>query len=123
MMATGVVRLVADTELKDINGTPLCAGRVAYSTGLGDRRVSNFVDLTVWGKSAETFSKHFGKGDPVFISGELSSREYEDKVYWGIKVLSWSFIPRTKDKGKKKETEAEAEAPFAGVADPDDLPF
>ena len=124
MIVTGIVRLTKDPEMRETKGgATLCSSRGAYNTGFGDYKAAHFIDLTVWGKMGESFGKHMGKGDPVFITGELSSREHEDKTYWGISVSSWSFVPKTKDKPVQAGSGGRDGEMWDNPADPDDLPF
>ncbi len=36
-----------------------------------------FLDLVLFGKSAENFVQYCGKGDPVLVSGRISQRRWE----------------------------------------------
>ena len=38
-----------------------------------------FVDLTAFGKQAETLAKYVGKGSPLFVEGRLQYSTWEDK--------------------------------------------
>ena len=38
---------------------------------------STFVDVTVWGRTAEVMSEYLGKGSPVFIEGRLKLDSWE----------------------------------------------
>jgi single-strand DNA-binding protein len=51
-----------------------------YSTDNGERREeTTFVDVTVWGRQAETASEYLKKGRPVFVEGRLQMDTWEDK--------------------------------------------
>jgi len=39
----------------------------------------SFLDVTVWGKTAEFAEKYFDKGSAITVEGELTSREYQTK--------------------------------------------
>lgn len=76
-------RLTRDPELKYIaNGTALCKLGLAvnkkYTTKAGDKREETlFMNVTVWGKSAEWCVEHLKKGYPVLVSGRLTQNEWE----------------------------------------------
>jgi single-strand DNA-binding protein len=36
-----------------------------------------FIDLTAWGKQAETIAQYADKGDPLLIEGRLTQRSWE----------------------------------------------
>ena len=55
-----------------------------------------FIDCTVWGKSGETFSRHFNKGDAVTISGRLDLEQWESSdgvkhSKHAVNVEQWEF--------------------------------
>jgi single-strand DNA-binding protein len=65
-------------------GTPvvdlgLAINRV-YSTDDGQKREDvTFVDVTLWGRTAEIAQQYLHKGSPVFIEGRLQLDTWEDK--------------------------------------------
>jgi len=79
-------RLTRDPELQFIaNGTALCKLGLAvsrkYKTKEGSPKEETlFVNVTVWGKSAEWVNGHIKKGYPVMVQGRLTSNEWEDKT-------------------------------------------
>lgn len=38
-----------------------------------------FIDLVLFGKSAENFGQYCGKGDPVLVHGRIQQRRWEDQ--------------------------------------------
>lgn len=77
--------LTRDPELKYLsNGNPLCKLGLAVSrkfkTKDGDLREETlFINVTVWGKSAEFCGENLKKGRPVLVEGRLRSNDWEDK--------------------------------------------
>ena len=70
-------RLVADTELKTTqSGKKVCSFRIAVSNGKD--RPSYFFTCVAWNGTAENISKYFSKGSMIALSGNLTSRNYED---------------------------------------------
>src|SRR5215831_20558331 len=52
----------------------------AYTTDSGDKREEvTFVDVTLWGRTAEVASEYLKKGRPVFIEGRLQMDTWDDK--------------------------------------------
>ena len=80
---TLVGRLTRDPELRHTGGgDPICSIRLAVSsrsrdeTGhWGDR--SNYFDVTVFGRQAETASTYLAKGRRIGVDGRLSWREWQ----------------------------------------------
>ena len=80
---TLVGRLTRDPELRHTQGgDPVCSIRLAVSRrardeagGWGDR--SNYFDITVFGRQAETASTYLAKGRRIGVNGRLSWREWQ----------------------------------------------
>src|SRR5262244_3855986 len=52
----------------------------AYTTDSGEKREEvTFVDVTLWGRTAEVASEYLKKGRPVFIEGRLQLDSWDDK--------------------------------------------
>lgn len=49
------------------------------TTENGWREENQWHNIVVWGKSAETVSKKIQKGDIVYVEGEVTYRNYENK--------------------------------------------
>ena len=74
-----VGRLTQDAELRySINGTPITRGRIAIHDGVDaqGRELSTFVDIVVFGQSAEPFGAYARKGRMVGITGRLRIRSW-----------------------------------------------
>ena len=100
LLLTG--NLVGDPELTDTkNGKSLVkvalANNDSYLTESGDREtITNFVDLQLWGKSAEALAKHGKKGQELFIEGQVRQERWTDKQGANhsrlvVRVDSWQF--------------------------------
>ena len=69
-------RLTAHPELRYTNdGKAVLSMRVAIN-GRNDR--TDYIDVTVWGKHAETVAEHKTKGDQVSVAGRLTSNDWTD---------------------------------------------
>src|SRR5262245_65571953 len=52
----------------------------AYTTDSGEKREEvTFVDVTLWGRTAEVASEYLKKGRPVFVEGRLQMDTWDDK--------------------------------------------
>src|SRR3954447_3834658 len=57
----------------------LAVNRV-YTTDSGEKREeATFVDVTLWGRTAEIAGEYLKKGRPVFIEGRLQLDTWDDK--------------------------------------------
>ena len=76
--------LCANPDLKYIaSGTAVCNLRLAvnnkYTTASGEKRESVlFIDVTAWGKQAESAAEYLEKGSKILVEGELRQREWND---------------------------------------------
>lgn len=77
--------LCADAELRHTpKGTAVADVRLAINRKSKDqngdlREEVVFVDVTLWGKTAENVSKYVGNGSPIFIEGRLQLDQWEDR--------------------------------------------
>jgi single-strand DNA-binding protein len=65
-------------------GSAVCDLGVAvnrgYTTDSGEKREEvTFVDVTLWGRTAEVASEYLKKGRPVFVEGRLQMDTWDDK--------------------------------------------
>jgi single-strand DNA-binding protein len=82
-----VGRLWNDVELRYTStGKAVCNLPIVFSKRVKDRETgewrdagSLFVKGTAWEKLAEHCAESLSKGDEIFVSGELSMREYDRK--------------------------------------------
>jgi single-strand DNA-binding protein len=67
-----------------------------------------FVDVTAWGKQAETLTQYVKKGRPLLIEGRLELEQWDDKETnekrqrLAVVLESFTFLPD--GKGKPTET-------------------
>jgi len=78
-------RLTREVELrKTPAGKPVAeisvANRRKFKTEAGEEREETlFVDVTLWGRSAETTAEFCTTGSPVLVTGRLSLDSWDDK--------------------------------------------
>ena len=76
-------RLVADVEVKKTSSGSSVAGvRLAVDRIRKDdqgNKITDFFDVTLWGKSAEFAGQYLGKGRLVAVTGSLQVRSWTDK--------------------------------------------
>ena len=68
-----------DAELKTVGAGSVLNFAVANSIGFGDKKVTLWLDCALWGKRGESVAQYLKKGQSVFVSGELTTREYQAK--------------------------------------------
>ena len=114
-------RLTRDPELRHTgSGTAVCSFTVAVPNGFGENQTADFVPCVAWGNTAVFVSKYFSKGTMIIVSGNISTRVWEDKeqkkhYIREVTVSEASFGERKKDNP--------ADEGYVEIETPDDLPF
>jgi single-strand DNA-binding protein len=110
--------LVADPTLRETNsGTPVASATIAnnefFNDGDGERQqVTTFADVTVWGKSGESFASLAKKGQEVIIEGQLRRNDWESNdgqkhSKHFIKAESWQFTQYRRQEESTENASAE----------------
>jgi len=87
LIATASGALGKDAEYKRTQGdAEFCSFSVATENGYGDRKVTQWVDVTKWGKGSEGLTKLLTKGRSVTVIGELTTREHNGKTYLQLRA-------------------------------------
>lgn len=129
-------RLTQDPELRETkNGTPLMSLRIVVNDpvknaeGQWDQK-PNFINVTLFGPSAENLSKTLVKGSRIAVDGRLSWREWTTDQ--GVRGQAVDVVAQNVHYlDTKAETEARRErnsspepvAVGSGPSNEDDLPF
>lgn len=125
-------RLTRDPELKYLqgSGTPVANFSVAVDrefTGKDGKKEVDFIDIQVWGKSAENCSNYISKGSKVAIQGSLridtyQNQEGEKRKITKVNAVRVQFLD-SKNNNNNNNNEKSFEQPqFQEVPD-GDIPF
>src|SRR5580704_9410595 len=120
-----VGNLTADPELRYTpNAKAVLSASLAnnesYTDAQGnDQKITTFVNLEVWGKPAENFSKLVKKGQELFVEGKLRMDEWTDKqtsarrtrLY--VLVENWQFTQYKRQEETTPDAAAPSPAPSA----------
>ena len=128
-----VGRLTRDVELKYIqgSGTPVANFAIAVDrefTGKDGKKEVDFIDIQVWGKSAENCATYIGKGSLVAIQGSIRVDSYQDQDGNSRKITRVNanrvqFLDSKKDKQVNNVIPDGQFGNFQEVDDTDDIPF
>ena len=108
-----VGRLTKDLELRYIagNGTPVANFVLAVDrefTGKDGKKETDFLNIQVWGKSAENCANYIGKGSLVAVQGSIIIEKYEKdgerRTFTKINANKVQFLDSKKDKQAKEFT-------------------
>ena len=127
-------RLTKDVELKYIQGTgtPVANFAIAVDrefTGKDGKKEVDFIDIQVWGKSAENCCNYIGKGSLVGVQGSIRIDLYQNKEGENRKItrVNANRVQFLDTKRSEQENKANANAleytGFQQIDDNDDIPF
>ena len=115
-------RMTTDIEIKEAS-TDTKVGNFGFVTnnGFGDKKKAIFIDVTVWGKTAEFVDGYFKKGSEILIEGRLDfdqweSKEGEKRSKLYVTAEKVSFV------GGKVDKLEEVKKSVVVISD-DDIPF
>ena len=127
-----VGRLTRDVELKYIqgSGTPVANFAIAVDrefSGKDGKKETDFIDIQVWGKSAENCANYIGKGSLVAIQGSIRVDNYQDQEGNNRKITRVNanrvqFLDSKKNKQENNPMPGFEPQGFQNITD-DDIPF
>jgi len=120
-------------------GSAVCDLGVAvnrsYTTDSGEKREEvTFVDVTLWGRTAEVASEYLKKGRPVFVEGRLQMDTWDDKqtgqkrtrlrvVADNMQLLGGRPPGGAEPPGDSRQTSAPPKKSPSSEPDEDEIPF
>lgn len=70
-------RIGKDAETRTAGSSEATSFTVAVDTGFGDKKITNWIDCTIWGDRGKKLAPHLKKGTPVTVTGEGGLRSWE----------------------------------------------
>lgn len=143
-MANGVNKVIIvgnlgrDPEVRYTNnGKAVCNLRVAATerTKKGDEWVDHteWVNVVVFGRSAENCGQYLAKGRQVYVEGKLREKKWQDKdgidrwstevVSFQVLFLSGSHEEPTGDRNRRRASKQPADGAHDDGFSDEDLPF
>jgi single-strand DNA-binding protein len=104
----GVGYLVADLESREVGDKLVANGAIAISRKYAIDK-TDFINISIWGKSAEFAMKYATKGTMIAISGELQIEKKNDKIYTRVNVEDFKFWNNKKEPDEPKQDKADKE--------------
>ena len=76
-------RLTTDPELRNTQGgtavTSFCIASERSYIPKGGEKQTDFIDVVAWQHLAETICRHWKKGQPIIVEGQIQTRSYTDR--------------------------------------------
>jgi len=92
------------------SGEPVAGWSLAVDSGYGEKKQTLWIDCSLWGKRAESLSEYIRKGAQLGVTGELGTREHENKTYLTLRVANVTLVGKRED-GEKQHSSRQAPAP------------
>lgn len=117
------------------NGDAVLGFSVALSSGYGDKKVTTWLNCSIFGKRAESLEAYVKKGTQVAVSGEFLARPYKDasgneKLSLDVRVSDLTLIGGASNTQNETKTASEKKSPKEQNNQPkefsdfeDDIPF
>ena len=127
-------RLTKDPEVRytQTNNTAVASFSLAVNRRFvkeGEERQADFINIVVWGKTAEFCSNYFRKGMQIALVGRIQTRNWEDdqgqKHYVTEVVAEEVFFADSKREQQEPQSDMQFENNLNQTADlmSDNLPF
>lgn len=118
-----VGRLTRDPDVyQSKDGKPIVKMSVACDDGFGEKKKTNYIPVTAFGKTAEFCSNYLGRGRLVCVEGKIQTGSYEKQD--GTKVSTFDVLADSiqgLDKPKEGATKGATPSGFTQVDA--DIPF
>ena len=122
-------RLTRDPELRYTpNGKAVASFSLAVDRGRTNaqgEKETDFIDIVVWDKQAETCANYLGKGRLVAVEGRLQIRSYETQD--GQKRKAAEVVAQNvrflDSKGKSAQAAGDASSDLGSEVSDDEVPF
>ncbi len=125
-----LIRLGKDAELKQAGQTEILSLYAAYDVGFGDKKKTQWIGLTMFGKRAAQVAHMMTKGTLIMATmDEVQVEEYNGKSYLKAKLVEFKFAggkkPDSQDSepAPRQQRAAPKPAPGNDFYDGSDLPF
>ena len=119
----GIGNLTREPELVQGTQKPLCRLNMAVNDNYVDKdgnRAVEFLNVIVWGKTAENCVKFLNKGSKISVVGKVQTRKWEDEkgnTKFAVEVVAQEIEYLSLKKKEEKREE------FEPIDDPDSLPL
>ncbi len=129
-MLIELIRLGKDAELKQAGQTEILSLYAAYDVGFGDKKKTQWIGLTMFGKRAAQVAGMMTKGTLIMATmDEVQVEEYNGKSYLKAKLVEFKFAAgkrsdnQDSEPAPRQQRAAPQPAPVDDFDDGSDLPF
>ncbi len=84
-------RMSADAEVRQAGGNEVTSFNLAVDQGWGDKKVTNWFRVSIWGKKGSGAAPYLLKGSQITVVGELEIGTYNDKPQYNIRTSDFTM--------------------------------
>lgn len=123
-MFSNVFRLGKDAVVRHTqNGDAVCTLSLCYTFGYKDKKTSQWIEGTIFGKTAEALEPYLTKGKQVYaMLDDVHNEEYEGKTRLKGRILKITLLSDNNSAEIKPKEVKQKEAKQLSDID-DDMPF
>lgn len=87
-----VGRLTRDPESTTYGENTVCRFAVACDDGFGDKKTTDFFNVSAWGKMGASVQQYTKKGSVVLVEGKMKMSKKESVTYWELRADNVRFL-------------------------------
>lgn len=114
-----------DPVLRSTNGDSVLGFSVASTAYANGEKVTQWVDVSVWGKRAQALSTLISKGSKVTVVGSGSLSEHNGKTYLKVRAFEVELQGGGQQQGERQARQPASAPPAQSEPPPldDDIPW
>ncbi len=123
---SAVGRIGRDAEVRYTqSGTALTVFPLAVDDGIGDKKVTTWIDCAMWGERGTKVAEHIRKGDQLFVKGSIRLETYTtkdgvEKSNVAMRIEDLQFVGPKRDQAPAQQAAPARPAPSRPSAPPSD---
>ena len=118
-------RVTKDIEMRVISETQMAVAKFSIAIDRqvtkGKEKQTDFINIAVFGKTAEACEKYTAKGKMIAIQGRIQTGSYKNKE--GVNIYTTDVIADKVEFVQWKDKEEQIPEGFAAMDETDSLPF
>lgn len=90
---TAIGRVGRDAVVRHTQaGKAVTGWSLAVESGFGDKKVTTWLDCSMWGERGPKVADYIRKGDRLGVTGEIATREHDGKTYVTLNVSDVTLL-------------------------------
>ncbi len=110
-------RLGKNPETRQAGGKNVTQFSLAVNDGTKQNPHTTWFNCTAWEKTGDMIAQYASKGELLFVSGQMKSRDYTDKngqerTVWELTVRDFTLMPKQEATRASVSVDAESDVAF-----------